>query len=274
MSKSNATIVIPLLNQVDAWLEQCVRSALEQTVKAEVIVVISPLTCDSNLAVLQNIGVEQKSLKIITRPPGSQFAGAINAGFAAADCERVGLLLSDDWLEEDALEACLARSEDLVATGRIAYDADGHTKLWENLPKVSRYATLADDESRASYIGHFMVFRRERFQAVGGVDPDIGLTGADDYDLPWCLIEAGATVGLVERGLYNYRDHEQQRLTLRNRESQVHDLVRLLAKHGIENERAEELIRGKQKWFGEPVYRVLAQIERTQAVVPDPSPEP
>ena len=34
MNPPTATIVIPLLNQVDDWLEQCVDSALRQTVPA------------------------------------------------------------------------------------------------------------------------------------------------------------------------------------------------------------------------------------------------
>jgi len=264
-----AAIVIPLCSQVDPWLEQCVRSALRQGPAECVIVVTSPHTPESNLAVLERVAREERRLEPMLRPPGAGFAGAINAGFAAAGCERVGLLLSDDWLEEDTLAACLARSEDLVATGRSAWDADGQRRLWERVPSAEAYARLADDEERAAYIGHFMVFRRDCFLSVGGVDPDIGLTGADDYDLPWTLIEAGASVGCVERSLYQYRDHEQQRLTLRDRGAQVRDLARVLAKHGIDGQRAADLIRVKRRWYGEPVYRVLAQFRAEQAAASD-----
>ena len=47
-----ATIVIPLLRQVDTWLDQCVRSALAQSVTTEVIVVRSELTPPSNVEIL------------------------------------------------------------------------------------------------------------------------------------------------------------------------------------------------------------------------------
>ena len=267
MSSAQAAIVIPLLNQVDAWLEQCVRSALAQPDAAQVLVVTSPHTRASNLAVLARLTDADPRLRVMQRPAGAAFADAINAGFEAGfeagcdrgGCERIGLLLSDDWLAPDALAACLERPEDLVATGRVACDASGRKRLWDRIPSAAAYSDLDDDEARACYIGHFMVFRREPFLAVGGVDPDIGLTGADDYDLPWSLIEAGADVGFVERGLYHYRDHEQQRLTLRDRDSQLADLARVLAKHGIRGERADALMRGKQKWYGEPVYQVLAR---------------
>ena len=39
-----ASIIVPLLTQRDAWLRQCVLSALRQTVSSEVIVVTSPRT--------------------------------------------------------------------------------------------------------------------------------------------------------------------------------------------------------------------------------------
>ena len=270
----HAAIVIPLLNQVDAWLDQCVRSALHQPDADRVVVVTSPHTRASNLALLDRIAVANPRLRVMQRPTGAAFAGAINAGFEAGfemdGCERIGLLLSDDWLAPDALAACLERPEDLVATGRLACDASGRKQLWEQIPSAAGYARLPDDPARASYIGHFMVFRRACFLAVGGVDPDIGLTGADDYDLPWTLIEAGASIGFVERGLYHYRDHEQQRLTLRDRDSQLKDLARVLAKHGIRGEQAGALMRVKQKWYGEPVYQVLARVERERAAGPTP----
>ena len=109
-----------------------------------------------------------------------------------------------------------------------------------------------------------MVFRRDRFLAVGGVDETIGLTGADDYDLPWTLIESGASITLVERGLYHYRDHEEQRLTLRNRDQQMRDVARLLTKHGIVGEQRERLVQAKKKWYGEPCYAVMQALDRQQ----------
>lgn len=252
-----AAIVVPLLNQVDAWLEQCLRSALQQKDAAQVVVVTSRHTCDSNLSVLRRLAAEDARLLPMQRPTGVAFAGAINAGVAAANCDRVGLLLSDDWLAPDALSACLTRAEDLVSTGRIAYDADGRQRLWQRIPSAQRYARLQSDEARADYIGYFMLFRRKRFLDVGGVDPKIGLTGADDYDLTWTLLEAGAKVGFIERGLYCVRDHDRHRLTLRDPEIQIRDLTKILRKHGIAGKQAEELIARKRKWFGKPIYRVL-----------------
>jgi hypothetical protein len=93
--------------------------------------------------------------------------------------------------------------------------------------------------------------------AAGGVDPGVGLTGADDYDLIWTLLERGASVRLVPRALYHYRDHEGLRLTNRPQAEQVRDLRLILAKHGVGPEETERLVTEKRKWYGVPCQVAL-----------------
>jgi GT2 family glycosyltransferase len=87
-----ASIVIPLLDQVDEWLNRCVRSALQQTVRCEVIVVLSPRTRTSNLRLLDDLKLEFDNLRIVPRDVLG-FPGALNAGFKVASASRIGLLL-------------------------------------------------------------------------------------------------------------------------------------------------------------------------------------
>ena len=249
-----ATIVMPLLQQRDDWLEQAVLSALCQTVPVAVIVVTSPATPASNRDVLQNIGAAHPRLCVIERPPGAGFAQAINLGFREARTPRVGLLLSDDWLSPETVETCLARDADIVGTARVAYDADGTQVLWQTGSEQSRYDAFTDEQSRASYIGHFLLFRRSVFLAAGGVDPAIGLTGADDYDLIWTLLERGASVSLVPEALYHYRDHDGQRLTMRRQEDQIRDLRKILTKHRVPADELERLVTAKARWYGVPCH--------------------
>ena len=96
-----ATIVVPLLRQVDEWLDQSVRSALAQSVATEVIVVRSELTPASNLRVLDRLARSYPNLVVMLEDPPGSFPGAIDKGIRAARADRVGLLLSDDWLERD-----------------------------------------------------------------------------------------------------------------------------------------------------------------------------
>jgi glycosyltransferase involved in cell wall biosynthesis len=51
--RAQASIVIPLLRQREAWLQRAVESALVQTTPAEVVVITSPDTPASNTGVLE-----------------------------------------------------------------------------------------------------------------------------------------------------------------------------------------------------------------------------
>ena len=249
-----ATIVMPLRRQQDSYLHQAVTSAALQTVPTAVLVVTSEATPASNLAILKDLAAEHPLLEVIQRKPGQGFADAINLGFSTADTDRVGLLLTDDWLSPHAVESCLHHDADIVSTGRIAYAADGVQTLWSRVIDQTRYDAIPTLEGKASALGHFLLFRRAAVLAVGGVDPSIGLTGADDYDLPWTLLEQGASVRLVAEPLYHYRDHDGERLTLRTQQDQVRDLRRILAKHEVGPEETERLVAAKSRWYGVPCH--------------------
>jgi hypothetical protein len=117
-------------------------------------------------------------------------------------------------------------------------------------------------EEKASYLDHFFLFRKKKVLDVGGVDELIGLTGADDYDLIWTLLEHGATVSIVGKSLYNYRDHGEERLSLRKREDQVRDLEKILDKHGVSAHDRNAIVERHSLWYGEPIQAVLKSLNR------------
>jgi glycosyltransferase involved in cell wall biosynthesis len=254
-----ATLIIPLLNQVDAWLDQAVRSALAQTVPCEVLVVVSARTGQSNRETLALLQRDFPGLSI-TQPPREGFAAGLNHGIQSASTERVGLLLSDDWLEPAAVEESLRHCADIVSTGRTLYAADGMTPL-EPAPRIltkEAFDRLPDLERQAKWLGHFLLFQKRKVLEVGGLDESLGDSpGIDDYDLLWTLLEHGASVSIVENSLYNYRDHAGDRLTTRRREDMIATMKRILAKHNIAGQRAEELLAQHARWFGRPMYEVM-----------------
>jgi glycosyltransferase involved in cell wall biosynthesis len=256
-----ASIVIPLLHQPLAWLEQCVQSALRQTAPCEVLVVISPLTPVELVFALAKWGRATSALSVLPES-GNGFAAALNTGIRASKTDRVGFLLADDWLEREAVETCLAHDSDIVSTGLSVWSEDGCSKfaLLDRRPTQALYAALSTIERRAAYLEHFFLFRREALMAVGGVDETIGLTGADDLDLIWTLLEHGATVTVVPDQLYNYRDHSRERLTLRSPDLQRRDLAKVLDKHGVKGEAREQMLRDHGMWFGAPVHVVAQQL--------------
>jgi hypothetical protein len=258
---AEATIVIPLKRQQDRWLEQCVRSATAQTALCEVIVVHAAHTTESNLATLAQIGREQHNLRVMVEEEPGSFPAAINLGIRSASAVRIGLLLSDDWLEPQAVAECLPLEADIVCTGLTAYYQNGVSVLQaasETLT-MSRFLALPTLEAKARYLQHFFLFRKASLVQAGLLDESIGdYPGIDDYDLIWTLLECGATVGIVEKRLYNYRDHEGERLTLADAEQAASNLEKILRKHGTREDTIPQMVEEAKKWFGKPIYKAIA----------------
>jgi hypothetical protein len=180
-------------------------------------VIHSAETPASNVAILAAIAEERCNMRVVVEKKPASFPAAINLGIRLTTAPRIGLLLADDWLEPDAVEHCLPIEADIVATGHTIYFGDGVTvqKGAGQIPSMAEYRALPTIEARAAYLEHFFLFRKEALERVGGLDESIGnFPSIDDYDLIWTLLESRATVGLVETPLYNYRDHDEERLTL------------------------------------------------------------
>lgn len=257
-NKLRASLVIPLLRQVDAWLEFCVLSALRQTVPVEVIVVTSKITPASNVHLLQRL--REGARLHIRQQTNDGFAAALNHGIQTATCGRIGFLLSDDWLHPTAVFKCLAHDSDIVSTQVSNYTADGTTALGiDRRITNDHFDHLKSLEAKASYLSHFYLFDRTKLLDVGGVDESIGETGADDYDLIWTLLENRASVSIVEELLYFKRDHSGERLTLRDPDAQVADLHKIFDKHGIYGAVRNRLTKQHRRWYGRPIHQVVQE---------------
>lgn len=265
-----ATVIVPILDQRPDWLERSVQSAMDQSVPTEVCAVVSARTPDRLVAWLRHVAGTASNLRVVAEArPG--FSAALNTGIRAAGTSRVGFLLSDDWLEPSAVAECLPFCADIVSTGLTGYAEDGRTVLpaLSRTPTDVRLAQRPSLEQRAAYLEHFFLFRRDALLAAGGVDERIGLTGADDYDLIWTLLERGASVSVLPRRLYNYRDHFESRLTLRSRDAQLRDLRRILDKHAVSRGERARILREHALWFGHPVHMVASHLAARPAVGTD-----
>jgi glycosyltransferase involved in cell wall biosynthesis len=255
-----ATIVIPLLTQVDAWLDRAVRSAVTQTAQCEVIVVTSRETPTSNWRILDEIALEHGNLRVIFRDLPRGFPQTLNFGMRAATTGRIGILLSDDWLEPECVAACLAHTADIVCAGHFTYYADGITKLegGDRKLRLDRFLAKPTPEEKASYLTHFFLFQKDALERAGYVDETVGdFPGIDDYHLIWTMLEQNASVAIVEECLYNYRDHDGERLTMKDPEQAVRNLEKILHKHRVGEPEFSRLIEAHRRWYGKPLQEVL-----------------
>jgi GT2 family glycosyltransferase len=228
-----------------------------------VIVVHSSRTSISNLCLLRSLELKYRNLKVKGQKHRPGFAGAINLGIESATSERIGLLMTDDWLALDAVERCWKSPHDIVSTGLTAYRADGCTRLAEisTQPRPREFEEITNLADKASYLSHFFLFRTVTLKAIGGVDETIGdFPGVDDFDLIWVLLERGATVGIVEESLYNYRDHGGDRLTLKARATAVMNLEKILLKHKVSESEYRRLIASHSQWYGDTIEQAYNRL--------------
>src|SRR5580698_2199396 len=131
------------------------------------------------------------------------------------------------------------------------------------MPRMTDFLRCPTLERKARYLQHFFLFRKTKLNEVGGADESLGdFPGIDDFDMIWVLLEHGATVAIVERQLYNYRDHSGDRLTLRSREEATAVLGRILDKHAVIDPERAKVLREHSIWYGRPLHVVFEETRK------------
>ncbi|HTX35419.1 MAG TPA: glycosyltransferase, partial [Bryobacteraceae bacterium] len=230
---ARATIIVPVMGQQSAWLEQCLDSVLHQTAAVEVIAVAGAAVPAAHLAVLRRLAAHSPALRAIPCEPPESLPGAINTGIRAASTGRIGFLAGGGWIDPDTVARCLSQSADIVSTGSAAHDATGNVCLEAGrVPSPAGYQACPTLSAKAGYLQPFFLVRRERLLEAGGFDETIGDLEIAGFDLVWTLLELGASVALVEAPLYHFRTEGERR-----------NLVSpaILRKHRVTGEEAQEL---------------------------------
>lgn len=110
MNKPKVTAVIPVYN-TEAYVEQAVRSVMEQTLREIEIVVVNDGSTDGSLAIVERLAAEDGRIVIFSQP-NKGLSEARNAGIDRAHGEFIHFMDSDDVLEPDTYELCYRRAAD------------------------------------------------------------------------------------------------------------------------------------------------------------------
>ena len=118
------SVIIPVFN-VEQYLEQCLDSVLNQTLREIEVICVDDGSTDSSLDILQEYAARDKRLQIIKQK--NKGAGAArNAGLAVAKGEYLHFLDSDDFFELNMLEEMYNKAKkdgsDIVVCGYSKYD--------------------------------------------------------------------------------------------------------------------------------------------------------
>lgn len=113
MNNPKVSVIIPVYN-VEKYLEQCLDSVVNQTLKDIEIICVNDGSTDSSLEILQ--GYARKDARIIVvSKPNSGYGATMNIGISNASGEYIGIVESDDFIEPDMYEKLYteAKNDDL-----------------------------------------------------------------------------------------------------------------------------------------------------------------
>lgn len=117
-----ATVIVPIF-RVEAYIERCARSLMEQTLDDVEFIFVDDCSPDGSMAVLERVlndyPQRQPQTRIIHHSENSGLPAARNTGLAAATGDYIFHCDSDDFMERDALEAMYAAA--LQADADIVY---------------------------------------------------------------------------------------------------------------------------------------------------------
>ena len=125
------SVVIPVYN-AGRFIAKCVESVLAQSLEDIEVICVDDHSTDNSLTYLQ--GVQDPRLKVIAFPGNRGVSAARNAGMDTASGEYVYFIDSDDWLDQDYLEAMYAKA---VETGE---DIVVNSNYIEEFPETGKRA--------------------------------------------------------------------------------------------------------------------------------------
>ncbi len=102
------SLIIPVYN-VENYLEKCLNSAINQTLKEVEIIIVNDGSTDGSLAICETYSKKDTRVVLISQE-NSGLGNARNNGMLHAKGEFICFLDSDDWLDEKTLEVCFQQA--------------------------------------------------------------------------------------------------------------------------------------------------------------------
>lgn len=96
------SVVIPIYN-VEKYLEECLQSIVDQTLKEIEIICVNDGSTDSSLKIIEKFMRKDKRVRVINKP-NSGYGHSMNIGIYDAKGEYIGIVESDDYIDPKMYE--------------------------------------------------------------------------------------------------------------------------------------------------------------------------
>ena len=206
------SIVVPTFQTPEGFLRQMIESVLGQTFCRVELILADGSKDDSVERIVKEYAESDSRIKYRRLTENKGISENTNEGLAMATGDYIGLLDHDDILELHALyemrmaiakqpEADVLYSDEDKVSFDLKHYFEPHFKPDFN-PDLLR---------SNNYICHFLVFKRELLEKVGGFRSEYD--GAQDFDLVLRLTESADCIVHIPKVLYHWRSHEASTAT-------------------------------------------------------------
>ncbi|WP_313916708.1 glycosyltransferase family 2 protein [Tahibacter sp.] len=200
------SIVMPVYNTPEQWLELCIQSVIGQFyTNWELCIADDASTQPHVRAMLQRYAAQDSRIKVCFRENNGHIVHASNSALELADGEYIVLLDHDDELAPHALFMCAHALNERPQLKLIYSDEDKIDEQGRRFDPYFKPDWNPDLFRSQNMISHLGVYSAELVRAVGGFRP--GFEGSQDYDLALRCIETlqAQEIGHVPHVLYHWR---------------------------------------------------------------------
>lgn len=192
------------------FLEEAIRSVLNQTMRDLELIVVDNLSDDNTLEIVNRIKAIDDRVKWVELSDRKKFPFALRKGLELARGDWIAIADSDDVLEPDKFRLqldCVSANPGVVFVGTDAIIIDRYGN------ERSRHSYPADSQELKSRLTHVRafpphsssLFSRRAAESVGGYD--VKMLSAEDYDFFLRLSSSGNFCS-VREPMVRIRKHE------------------------------------------------------------------
>lgn len=117
------SVIVPIYN-VEQFLEECLESVVQQSLRNIEIICVNDGSTDQSLNILQKFAEADNRIKVISKA-NSGYGDSMNIGMEAATGEYIGIVESDDYVEKNMFErlyeAALKFDADIVKSNHYIF---------------------------------------------------------------------------------------------------------------------------------------------------------
>lgn len=134
---TKVSIIVPVYNS-EKYLERCLLSLVNQTLKEIEIIAVNDASPDNSLEILIKFQMKYKQIKIINLNNNLRQGGARNRGLLASTGEFIGFVDADDWVDQTMYEelylAAANTNSEIADADVVLYSRDGSIKNQVSIP--------------------------------------------------------------------------------------------------------------------------------------------